>query len=147
MAKFEIAETYPEAIEEENIKLPVRATELSAGYDFVSPINTVVKAHGRSLVPTGVTCKLKPFEYLQVVPRSGLALKKGITVLNTPGTVDADYYPNCIGVILYNTSDEDFEIKIGDRIAQGIIQTYGRTEDDQSFGKRDGGFGSTGVEV
>lgn len=147
MAKFEIAETYPESIDEVNIKLPVRATELSAGYDLVSPIHTMVKAHGRTLVPTGVTCKLKPFEYLQIVPRSGLALKKGITVLNTPGTVDADYYPNCIGVILYNTTDEDFEVNIGDRIAQGIIQTYGRTEDDQSFGKRDGGFGSTGVEV
>lgn len=145
MSKFEIAQTLSEGVEESKIQLPKRSTAQSAGYDLVSPVNTVVPAHGRKLVPTGVTCKLKPYEYLQIVPRSGLALKKGITVLNTPGTVDADYYPNCIGVILYNITDEDFVVSEGDRIAQGIIQTYGRTEDDISFGERDGGFGSTGI--
>lgn len=146
MSKFEIAQTLPEGVEENKIQLPKRSTAQSAGYDLVSPISAVVPARGRKLVPTGVTCKLKPYQYLQIVPRSGLALKKGITVLNTPGTVDADYYPNCIGVILYNTTDEDFVVSEGDRIAQAIIQTsYGRTEDDISFGERDGGFGSTGI--
>lgn len=145
MAKFEIAETLPEGVEESNVKLPERSTEKSAGYDLASAVDTVVPAHGRVLVPTGVTCKLSRIEYLAVVPRSGLALKKGITVLNTPGTVDADYYPNCIGVILYNTTDEDFVVNVGDRIAQGIIHEYNITVDDKAEGKRTGGFGSTGI--
>lgn len=145
MSKFEIAETYNSAIDEKNIVIPKRATTKSAGYDLVSPVHMVIPAHGRALVPTGITCKMVSHEYLQIVPRSGLALKKGITVLNTPGTVDSDYYPNEIGVILYNTSDEDFEVNIGDRIAQAILQIYGRVEDDSPFEKkRDGGFGSTG---
>lgn len=145
MAKFEIAQTLPAGVEEEHITLPKRSTEQSAGYDLASAVNTVVPAHGRVLVPTGVTCKLASNEYLQVVPRSGLALKKGITVLNTPGTVDADYYPNCIGVILYNTTDEAFQVFVGDRIAQGIIHEYKVTEDDKAEGERTGGFGSTGI--
>ena len=84
-------------------------------------------------------------EYLAIVPRSGLALKKGITVLNTPGTVDSDYYPNEIGVILYNTSNEIFEIKKGDRIAQAILHEYKTMEIDLVKDiERGGGFGSTG---
>lgn len=145
MSKFEIAQSIPNGIEQENIKLPKRSTVNSAGYDLVSPIADVIPAHSRKLIPTGVTCKMTENEYLAIVPRSGLALKKGITVLNTPGTVDADYYPNSIGVILYNTSDEDFEIKIGDRIAQAILCTYKIMEDDESVEcTRNGGFGSTG---
>ena len=145
MAKFELAESRSGVIKEEDIKLPRRATISSAGYDFVTPIEVVVPAHGRVLVPTGVTCKMASYEYLQIVPRSGLALKKGITVLNTPGTVDSDYYPNDIGVILYNTTDEDVVLEKGERIAQGILQTYGRVEDDEPVNhERAGGFGSTG---
>lgn len=145
MAKFEIAEELPVGVEEEHITLPKRSTEESAGYDLVSAVCSVVPPHGRVLIPTGVTCKLASNEYLQVVPRSGLALKKGITVLNTPGTVDADYYPKCIGVILYNTTDEAFQVFVGDRIAQGIIHEYKVTEDDNAKGERTGGFGSTGI--
>lgn len=145
MAKFEIAETFSGEIDEKDIKLPRRSTISSAGYDLVTPIGVVIPAHTRVLVPTGVTCKMASYEYLQIVPRSGLALKKGITVLNTPGTVDADYYPNSIGVILYNTSNEDVVLEKGERIAQAILQTYGRMEDDDPVEKeRAGGFGSTG---
>lgn len=145
MAKFEIAETFPSNINEKDIVLPKRSTTASAGYDLVSPIEIVLPAHNRVLVPLGITCKLGFNEYLQIVPRSGLALKKGITVLNTPGTIDADYYPNSIGVILYNSTKDDILIEKGDRIAQAILQTYGVMEDDNPVEQtRNGGFGSTG---
>ena len=138
MSKFE-------RIEYHDLELPRRSTKYSAGYDLRTPVNIVVPAHSRLLVQTGVTCKLRPYEYLAIVPRSGLALKKGITVLNTPGTVDADYYPNDIGVILYNTTDEDVEFQRGDKIAQAIVQRYAITDDDEPADvTRDGGFGSTG---
>lgn len=138
MAKFE-------RIEYHDLEVPQRSTLYSAGYDLRTPINFVIPAHSRLLVPTGVTCKLAEDEYLAIVPRSGLALKKGITVLNSPGTVDSDYYPNDIGVILYNTTDEDVEFQRGDKIAQAIIQKYYKTEDDSPVDvTRIGGFGSTG---
>lgn len=138
MAKFE-------RIEYHDLEVPQRSTLYSAGYDLRTPLNIVVPAHSRLLVPTGVTCKLRPYEYLAIVPRSGLALKKGITVLNSPGTVDSDYYPNDIGVILYNTTDEDVEFQRGDKIAQAIVQVYHTVEDDSPIDvTRVGGFGSTG---
>lgn len=138
MAKFE-------RIEYHDLEVPQRSTLYSAGYDLRTPIGFVIPAHSRLLVPTGVTCKLAEDEYLAIVPRSGLALKKGITVLNSPGTVDSDYYPNDIGVILYNTTAEDVEFQRGDKIAQAIIQKYYKTEDDSPVDvTRIGGFGSTG---
>ena len=100
----------------------------------------------RVLVKTGVTVHLEDNEYLAIVPRSGLAYKKGITVLNTPGTIDADYYPGEIGVILYNAGDEPFVVEKGDRIAQAILCEYKTMQLDLVKNKeRDGGFGSTGV--
>lgn len=139
MANFE--KLYEDSI------LPKRGTLKSAGYDFYAHEEILVKAGERALVKTGVSCKLADNQYLAVVPRSGLALKKGITVLNTPGTVDADYYPNEIGVILYNTSNEDFQVKPGERIAQGIISLYDITEiDNVEERERTSGFGSTGKE-
>lgn len=149
MAKFEIAQNLNKLItNKEDIKIPTRSTKTSAGYDLVSPVEMLLPAHSRVLVPTGITCKMASYEYLQIVPRSGLALKKGITVLNTPGTVDSDYYPNDIGVILYNTSNDDIMIEKGDRIAQAILQTYGRMENEiQSDNTREGGFGSTGIKT
>lgn len=148
MAKFEVAEVLPAIVDAKDVQLPKRGTIYSAGYDLVSPVEMVIPAHERALVPTGVTCKMAPYEYLQIVPRSGLALKKGITVLNTPGTVDSDYYPNSIGVILLNTSNEPFEIKKGDRIAQAILHTYSLMDGDvPNDTVREGGFGSTGRGV
>ena len=145
MAKFEVAEVIPYNVNVVDIKLPRRATQNSAGYDLVTPISVKVPAYGRVLVPLGITCKMASYEYLHIVPRSGLANKKGLTVLNTPGTVDADYYPNSIGVILYNSTDKDVFLDKGERVAQAILQTYGRMEDDNPVEKtREGGFGSTG---
>lgn len=127
--------------------IPQRGTTKSAGYDLHSIEDVVVFPHNRILIHTGLTCAMEDNEYLAIVPRSGLALKKGITVLNTPGTIDADYYPNEIGVILYNTSDEPFEIKIGDRIAQAILCEYKTMGVDITKNEdRSGGFGSTGIQ-
>lgn len=138
MANFE--KLYEDSI------LPKRGTEKSAGYDLYAHEEFDIFPGTRQLVKIGVSCYLDDNQYLAIVPRSGLALKAGITVLNAPGTVDADYYPNEIGVILYNTSNELFQVKPGDRIAQGIIKEYIKTGmDNVEKRERTEGFGSTGV--
>ena len=132
-------------------QMPLRGTKNSAGYDLYSHEDTIVPAQGRVLVKTGVKCWLEPNRYLAVVPRSGLALKQGITVLNTPGTVDSDFYPNEVGVILYNTTNIDFPIHKGDRIAQGVLNIspkgiFNQVEDILTVtgSNRQGGYGSSG---
>ena len=107
-----------------------------------------VPARGRALVPTGLVVLLPPLYEAQVRPRSGLALKHGITVLNTPGTIDSGYRGE-IGVILFNSSDIDFQVKKGDRVAQVVIApvTQPVIEEAQEIDETDrgaGGFGSTG---
>lgn len=130
--------------------LPAYATELSAGMDIranlTEPINLLPMQ--RCLVPTGLYIALpKGFE-AQIRPRSGLALKKGITVLNSPGTIDADYRGE-VCIILINLSAEPFVIEDGERIAQMVIARYEQPEwlevevlDDTERGA--GGFGHTG---
>jgi dUTP pyrophosphatase len=128
--------------------LPSYAQPGDAGADLRSRISTLVPAHGRVLVPTGVSIAL-PDGYVGLVhPRSGLAHKHGITVLNAPGTVDAGYRGE-IAVNLYNSTDEDFSIEVGDRIAQLVIQRVERAhfiEVDRlpESDRGDGGHGSTG---
>lgn len=132
----------------ESAVLPQRGTRRSAGYDLVANESAVIEPRSRKLIKTGLAVKLEDNEYLEIVPRSGLALKKGITVLNAPGIIDADYYPGEIGVILINTSEESFTVEIGDRIAQAILREYKIMEDDIPVNaERDGGFGSTGVHT
>ena len=127
--------------------LPMRGTRKSAGYDLTANEGFVIDPGKRVLVKTGVTVHLEDNEYLAIVPRSGLAYKNGITVLNTPGTIDADYYPGEIGVILYNTGDTPFVVEKGDRIAQAILCEYKTMGVDLVKDKeRNGGFGSTGVK-
>lgn len=129
----------------EDAVVPQRGTKKSAGYDLVAHESAVIGPRSRKLVKTGVTVVLEDNEYLAIVPRSGLALKKGVTVLNTPGTVDADYYPGEIGVILMNTSDDTFFVEPGDRIAQAILCEYKTMGVDLvKEEERNGGFGSTG---
>ena len=129
--------------------VPVYANIGDAGADLVASQAAVVPAKGRILVKTGLKLAL-PMGYVGLVhPRSGLALKHGITVLNTPGTIDSGYRGEG-GVILYNSTDSDFEVQIGDRIAQLVIQKYetGIFNIVDSLGETsrgDGGFGSTGV--
>ena len=131
-------------------ELPKYETLLSAGMDLRAYLDDsiVLKPFQRVLVKTGLFISLHPGYEAQVRPRSGLALKKGISVLNSPGTIDADYRGE-IGVILINLSDLDFEINSGDRIAQMVIAKHETIswkvvdELDDSL-RGDKGFGSTG---
>ena len=131
-------------------ELPKYETLLSAGIDLRAYLDDsiVLKPFQRVLVKTGLFISLHPGYEAQVRPRSGLALKKGISVLNSPGTIDADYRGE-IGVILINFSDLDFEINSGDRIAQMVIAKHEtiswKVVDklDNSL-RGDKGFGSTG---
>ena len=132
-------------------KLPKYETLLSAGMDLRANLDRkiVIKPFQRLVVKTGLFISLKKGYEAQIRSRSGLALKKGISVLNSPGTIDADYRGE-IGIILINLSDTDFEINSGDRIAQMVIAKHETISwkvvdrlDDSSRGKK--GFGSTGV--
>lgn len=131
--------------------LPVYATPLSAGMDLradiVAPVTLLPLQ--RTIVPTGLCIALPEGYEAQVRPRSGLALKHGITVLNAPGTIDADYRGE-VGVLLINLSDEPFVIRPGERIAQMVVARHERVElavvtelDDTERGE--GGYGHTGV--
>lgn len=130
--------------------LPAYATPLSAGMDLRANLDApiTVPPLGRTLVPTGLFIALPAGYEAQVRPRSGLALKQGITLLNSPGTIDADYRGE-IGVILANISDRDFVINDGDRIAQLVVARHETVEwqpvetlDETERGA--GGFGHTG---
>ena len=132
--------------------LPHYETIASAGMDLRANIAEPItlKPLERTLVKTGLFIELPVGIEAQVRPRSGLAAKKGITVLNTPGTVDADYRGE-IGVILVNLSNEDFTIENGERIAQLVIAKHERAEWMQvetlsETSRGEGGFGSTGVK-
>jgi len=128
--------------------LPAYAHPSDAGMDIRSVEDLVLPAGRRCLVPTGLVMLLPPMYEAQVRPRSGLALKHGVTVLNTPGTIDSGYRGE-IGVILANFGDTDFSIKKGDKIAQLVIAPVTQPEivetdvvDETDRGA--GGFGSTG---
>jgi dUTP pyrophosphatase len=132
--------------------LPGYETDLSAGMDLRAFCETPItlKPLERALVPTGLFIELPAGYEAQVRPRSGLAVKKGITVLNSPGTVDADYRGE-IKVILVNLSSEEFEIQTGDRIAQMVISRHERinpvrAEVLNETARGAGGFGHTGVK-
>ena len=134
-----------------NQPLPEYATLQSAGMDLRANIEKpiLLKSLDRVLIPTGLYIALPEGYEAQIRPRSGLALKKGITCLNTPGTIDADYRGE-IGVILVNLSHEDFVVQPGERIAQMIIAKHERAELDlvevlDETERGEGGFGHTGV--
>ena len=132
--------------------LPQYATEQSAGVDLRANLEAPIELRPmeRRLIPTGLFLSLpKGFE-AQVRPRSGLALKRGITVLNTPGTIDADYRGE-VGVILINLSEEPFIIEDGERIAQMIIARHEQAdfvvvEELDQTERGEGGYGHTGVK-
>ena len=131
--------------------LPKYQTELSAGMDLYANIDEPItlKPLERTLVKTGLFISLPKGYEAQIRPRSGLAFKNGITVLNTPGTIDADYRGE-IGVILVNLSSQDFTINDGDRIAQMVIAKHEtaiweEVENLDETERGEGGFGSSGV--
>ncbi len=139
-------------INKSNHKLPHYETLASAGMDLRANISTpiVLESLERAIIKTGLFIELPLGYEAQVRPRSGLAANKGITVLNAPGTIDADYRGE-IGVILVNLSKDTFTIEDGERIAQLVVAKHERAEwlevEALSLTQRgDGGFGSTGVK-
>lgn len=133
-------------------ELPKYATNLSAGMDLRANINEPITLHvgERCLIPTGIHIGLPEGYEAQIRPRSGMALKYGITVLNTPGTIDADYTGD-VGVILINHGQEPFTIYDGDRVAQMIIAKFEKAEwievdSLQETERGEGGFGHTGKQ-
>jgi len=138
-------------INKSNNPLPKYSTEHSAGMDLCAFLDSdvVIKPLQRVLIPTGLYIELPDHHEAQIRPRSGLAIKSGITVLNTPGTIDADYRGE-IKVILVNLSDQDFTVHTGDRICQMVIAKYEKVdlqvvESLSDTVRSDGGFGHTGV--
>ena len=132
--------------------LPSYATEQSAGMDLRANIDEpiVLKPMQRQIVKTGLFMALPPGYEAQVRPRSGLALKHGITVLNSPGTIDSDYRGE-VGVLLINLGDKDFVINDGERIAQMVIAkhetvSFVMTEELDETERGAGGYGHTGVK-
>lgn len=139
-------------INKSNHPLPEYATEHAAGMDLKANLQEALslKPMERALIPTGLFLELPIGHEAQIRPRSGLALKHGVTVLNTPGTIDADYRGE-IKVLLVNLSHESFVVKDGERIAQMIISRHERAEwyvvSELAHSSRGtGGFGSTGRE-
>ena len=139
-------------VNKSNHPLPHYGTEASAGVDLRANIeeSITLKPLERALVKTGLFIELPIGYEAQVRPRSGLAYKNGVTVLNTPGTIDADYRGE-IGVILVNLSNEDFVIENGERVAQMVIAKHEQAqwievETLENSERGAGGFGSTGVK-
>ena len=135
----------------EGLALPSYATEHSAGMDLLAAVkeNVTLAPGARTLVPTGLSIALPDGYEAQIRPRSGLAFKHGITLTNTPGTIDADYRGE-VGVLLINLGQEPFVIERGMRIAQMVIAPYTRAQFSEvlelpSTGRGAGGFGSTGT--
>ncbi|WP_394951585.1 dUTP diphosphatase [uncultured Helicobacter sp.] len=141
--RINIKKLHPNAI------IPQYQTAFSAGFDLHSLDSHILRAGERALIPTGLAFEIESHYEVQVRPRSGLALKNGISVLNTPGTIDSDYRGE-IKVLLINHSSEDFVIESGDRIAQGVVCKVYQAEFEEvevlSDSQRgEGGFGSSGV--
>ena len=135
----------------EGLALPAYATEDSAGLDLVAAVSEpiIIGPGARALIPAGIVIELPSGFEAQVRPRSGLALKHGITVLNAPGTIDADYRGE-VGVILVNLGESPFAVERGMRIAQMVVQPVSRVAWDEraeleKSARGQGGFGSTGT--
>ena len=140
-----------EIINKSKHPLPNYETPQSAGMDLRANLDAPIVLHplGRALIPTGLFIALPGGYEAQVRPRSGLAYKQGMTVLNAPGTIDAEYRGE-VGVLLINLSDADVIINDGDRVAQLVVAPYTRAEltpvtELSSTDRGAGGFGSTGI--
>lgn len=132
-----------------DIKLPTRSSEHSAGYDFYSPINITIPPHKMVMIWSDIKAHMYYDNVLLINVRSSMG-KQPIMISNTQGWIDQDYYGNedndgNIGFRLLNLGDTPYEIKVGDRIGQGIFVRYGIVDNDNTTTKRKGGFGSSGV--
>lgn len=148
MSDFNLEETEIQNIYNE-ISLPKRATVGSAGYDFYTPIDVILKPGETIKIPTGIRCEMNPSWVLMLFPRSGLGFKFRLQLNNTVGVIDSDYFysdnEGHIFIKLTNDSNENktLDVKKGEGIVQGIFLTYGIVEDDNVSEIRNGGFGST----
>ena len=131
-----------------NIKLPQRATEHSAAYDFFSPVDVIINPGESTLIFTDIYAKMYWDNVLMLFVRSSMG-KHPIVIANGTGIIDADYAENQnnfgnIGFRLLNLGNKPYEIKVGDRIGQGVFVKYGTVKNDNTTTKRSGGFGSSG---
>lgn len=133
----------------DSIKLPVRATNGSAGYDFFTPIALTIEPQRTVLIPTGVRVKIENGWFLAITPKSGLGFKYRLQLDNTIGVIDSDYYysdnEGHIFIKMTNDGNEGkvIELKAGASVCQGIFLPFGITYDDNATGIRNGGLGST----
>lgn len=133
----------------DSLKLPKRATVGSAGYDFYTPIDFILKPNETIKIPTGIRVSISEGWFLAIFPRSGLGFKYRLQLNNTVGIIDSDYYHSDneghIFIKITNDSNENktVEIKKGQGFAQGIFMPFGICEDDDTNQQRNGGFGST----
>ena len=129
---------------------PHRSTKHSAGYDFISPIEIIIPAHGMAKIPTGIKAQMNEDEVLYIYSRSSIGFKTAIRLSNVVGVVDCDYYNNPdneghIFIKFFNPTDKDYQVHIGDKIAQGIFTKYLTVDDEEEIEtERTGGLGSTG---
>ena len=132
---------------EGEVKLPTRATQHSAGYDFYSPVEVTIQPNESVLIFTDIKAHMYYDNALMLIPRSSMG-KHPVMIANTIGLIDCDYYNNTdndgnIGFRLLNLGSTPYEIKVGDRIGQGVFIKYGTVKDDQATAIRSGGYGST----
>ena len=130
-----------------DVKIPCRATKGSAGYDFYSPITVALKPGESAKIPTGIRCKIDDGYVLQIYPRSSLGFKYQMSLLNTVGIIDSDYFnadnEGHIIVGIINRGNKDLVINKGDRFVQGIFYKYYLAKEEDNKQERHGGFGST----
>lgn len=144
---FELISAY----KDKDIIIPTRKTQYSAGYDIAAAEDIIVHPNSLSIVPTGIKAYMQPDEYLGIHIRSGLSIKNKLSLINSQGIIDADYYNNSeneghILIAIYNHNLQEIVINKGVRIAQGIFYKYLLTDidDHDIFSIRKGGLGSTG---
>ncbi|MBP3582026.1 MAG: dUTP diphosphatase [Clostridia bacterium] len=148
MRKFELVKEEFRKNKDGLVKMPVRATKHSAGYDIFSPIDTVIEPQTMQMIWTDMKAEFNTDEVLLLCVTSGMG-KNGIMVANTIGVIDCDYYSNSgndgnLGFRLYNYSNEPYVIKAGDKIGQGIFMKFLTVDNEQEItSERKGGFGST----
>jgi dUTP pyrophosphatase len=145
MRKFYVCKGF----EKSGVVLPKRSTAHSAGYDFMTLKEYDIKPGQRVMIETGLKAQMDDDDVLLVFPRSSLAVKKGLRLSNSVAVIDADYFSNPandghIMINLFNFGSETVHLAQGERFAQGIFVKYGVTEDDETAGIRQGGYGSTG---
>lgn len=130
-----------------DIELPTRSTSGSAGYDFKAPFSFTLEPGEGIKIPTGIRCKMEPGWVLMCYPRSGLGFKYHVSLFNTVGVIDCDYYysdnEGHIFCKLYNGGDKTISVNKNDGFMQSIFTQFGITIDDNATGVRNGGFGST----